>query len=202
MEPAKDAAPPPGSRHVEVRQSGGDLHIVLRPSVVEEFSFVLLLAGVGAGVGAFAWLRFSNAGPGSAAGPPTETTSQIVVRLIATLPILWLVFVAMAVQLFWLPFGRESLLFRGSKLQIDDRIFGVGMGLGTTDEFDIALLRKLRYEPKSGRGYRQTICFEHMALTFAFGKNLTELEARWLIDLIQSKIDQLTSPTVPPSPST
>jgi hypothetical protein len=73
--------------------------------------------------------------------------------------------------------------------------------MGTPDEFNIALIRKLRYEPKSGRGYRQTICFDHMALPFAFGKNLTELEARWLINLIQSRIDQLNAPAAPPSPS-
>lgn len=43
------------------------------------------------------------------------------------------------------------------------------------------------YEPQSGRGYRRTICFEHMAVPFAFGKNLTGLEARWLIDLNQNR---------------
>jgi hypothetical protein len=198
MGPAIHGAPPLGSRHVEVRQSGDDLHIVLRSSVVEEFLFVLLLAGVGV----FAWWRFSNAGPGSPSKRPPETTSQIVVLLIATLPILWLLFAAIAAHLFWLPFGRENLIFSGPKLQIDDRLFGLGMGLGPTDEFNIALIRKLRYEPKSGRGYRQTVCFEHMAVPFAFGKNLTELEARWLIDLIQSKIEQLKSPAAPTSPST
>jgi hypothetical protein len=191
-------AAPPGSRHAELRQSGDDLRIVLRPSVAEEFRFVFFLAGVGA----FAWWQSSNAGPGSASGRPAETTSQIVVRLIATLPILGLLFAAIAAQLFWLPFGRENLLFSGSKLKIDDRIFGLGMGMGTTDEFEIALIRNLRYEPKSGRWYRHTICFEHMALPFAFGKNLTESEARWLIDLIQSQIDRLKSPCTPSGEAT
>jgi len=198
MGPSRDGAPPPGSRHVEVRRSDDDLHIVLRPSVVEEFLFVLLLAGLGT----FVWWRFSNAASRSPSRRPAETTSQIVVLLIATLPIFWLVFAMIAAQLFWLPFGRENLVFSGPKLQIDDRLFGLGMGLGPTDEFNIALIRKLRYEPRSGRGYRQTICFEHMAVPFAFGKNLTELEARWLIDLIQSKIEQLKSPAAPTSPST
>jgi hypothetical protein len=104
MGPAMDAAPP-GSRHVEVRQSGDDLHIVLKPCVAEEFRFVLLLAGIGA----FAWWRLSNAGSGSASRQPAETTSQIVVLLIAILPVLGLLCVVM----FWLPFGREDLLFSG-----------------------------------------------------------------------------------------
>lgn len=193
--PAIETVPPPGSCHVEVRQSGHDLRIVLRPSVAEELRFVLLLAVFGA----CAWLGSSEAGSGFTSARPAETTSQFVVRLIVTFPILWLLIVGILAAWFWLPFGRENLLFSGSKLQIDDTIFGLGMGMGSTDEFDLALIRKLRYEPRAGRGYRQTVGLEHMALPFAFGKNLTESEARWLIDLIQAKIDQLKSPAAPPS---
>lgn len=65
------------------------------------------------------------------------------------------------------------------------------MGIRSTDEFDLPGISHLRYEPHSAKGLRTTIRFERATQPFGFGKDLDESAARWLIDLIQSRIDAL-----------
>ena len=80
----------------------------------------------------------------------------------------------------WARIGFEALTIDGHKLSLYKG--------ATTISFDLNRIHGIRYERAAHRFGNSSIRLEHAAQVFRFGRDLTEPEARWVIDLLQSFI--------------
>jgi len=178
MPGAENLQPLPGSNHIKViRADGGELRIELRPGHATKLIFMAIYAAIAGYAG---WRIFRSGGP-----PPVPESGSMRFGRILIVMLMFPVAFLYATTILWLPLGSEILVINGNVLSMTQAV----AGFRSTDEFDLWKIHRLRYEPISGRGFRMTIRFEHAQLNHGFGKDLTEVEARWLIDLIQTRID-------------
>lgn len=171
-----DLQPPPNSKHIRIVMEGKDvLRIELGPGRVAKAIRLAFIGGLACFLIIMTWPEFL-----------IWLRSFTVAGLFGLLVLLTVMGPVLYITGPWLWFGKEILLIRGRRFRVYQ---GLEKVPEFSDELDLGGIQRLRYEPFRSQYYRATIQFHHGYLDYSFGKDLTESEARWIVGLIQFRID-------------